>query len=1593
MAATKDINEVDLLYNLKNRLNQDKTFTNVGPTLIIVNPFKEIKDVYGPEKIEYFIDKHEKENPELRDKITEPHLYDVVLLAVREILKKNCKNQALIVSGESGAGKTVATKHSMQCITYYFTKLKEKMERRESVIYSQKNENEVIQEQTPLEKKILDCNPILEGFGNAKTVRNDNSSRFGKYVKIKINKNTNIIEGAEMFTYLLEKSRITELGPLERSYHIFYFFLKGAEEKLLNELYLTRDIKKYDYLWHDKSKPQICDVPSIDDVVCYKEILDCFKSTLFTDEQIKEIFKIISAVLLIGNIKFKVENSKCTLENRDVYENVCNLLNIESEPFLDAMTRKYIPSEKKYGGSFEQNQIKSFFDGLAKELYNRLFIWIVKKLNKTLDINKLADDTKYIGLLDIFGFECFQKENNSIEQLCINYTNEQLQQLYIKDIFESDKTEFRREGLEDKLFLLDATYKDNKDVIKLIKLFFLKISDVTMEDKKIYDLVKEFDKFIKNDKLFQKVKENKFKIDKFTSPFFSVEHSAKVVEYSSKNMIDKNKDEMKVKVSECLLNSKSNIFKLIFTMTLTQKEFQIEKDKILDESRVVSKNEKFLGLKFCKEMKQLKKELKLCDHHYVRCLKPNEDKKAKLFFSNFVFNQIQYLGILATIQVRKNGFPMRRTYEDFYENYKLLLSKNIDKSTADYKALCNEIIVYLIGDEVANNLKEQYLFGKTKIYMKQGFNQKLELRKMELMKKKIYSLSIIKVAIIKLQKEKKQNTIFTSIKNIQNYLKANKFKIKIKNKKDKINRIQSMFHTYNATKKIQTMNKKYFFLQNFLRIINSKRIIQQKKNLTTLLSINLQIYWKQMKIQHVQIVKKTFDQLMEEAKERYRCQQYCKLWNKVNPYFLKILAVKKNKAYKKKAQKIIMRNKYISCFKIIQFNLFMTNFKKKKKSIHYIYNYASTKIFSNYYIDMIKNISIIQKYMHIYLYKTKVFDKVNNKYFKEDNQNYTDNETLSKEDEDEFDNYNMDDKFSLCNKNGNKKNKDKDNDFGKYITLQNDKDKYNKIGTLNETRFTTLGLNNDSKTIQLLSNNLTSLNTIENEKQSTINKHKTKNKKKYINNFNTIDSLNDENIKTKRHKDLKNIKFYDGYKFNEKLLPKIYNFSQPIITIFARILEIDYIYNCEEFNEQSWNEAFLKIYKESIKNETPIQKIEISNCHTMVLNSVGKIYSWGWNNFGQCGVFPNLTKESYIFPNIMRENNEKFPILPVLNYKKYEKSLPIQNISNMLLSDDFSIILTSKGNAILFGDNEKGQLGQGHRMEVKSAQILSKFKNKIKSVHTSENMNLLLTKKNDLYVWNLCDNFNLIQPSLILLDKKIKINSISTGKNFAILLSFNGICFGLGSNEMGELGMKEIKFCSIPQEIKNLTKFNERIKQIRCGFKHTVSLSLNGKVYSWGNNSFGQLGHINNGNNLPTYINIEEKGERIKVLQVCAGFRSSFFLTNKGDIYFSGILNRDEKSNIPKMFDLFCKNGYICDEREFLPVKIRTTYSRNKTIFYASFADIRSLNNRFYNIEKLKNIVLTLAEKWLNDDITAPFIPHISKYFQSSFMKIEEKKK
>ena len=456
-----------------------------------------------------------------------------------------------------------------------------------------------------------------------------------------------------------------------------------------------------------------------------------------------------------------------------------------------------------------------------------------------------------------------------------------------------------------------------------------------------------------------------------------------------------------------------------------------------------------------------------------------------------------------------------------------------------------------------------------------------------------------------------------------------------------------------------------------------------------------------------------------------------------------------------------------------------------------------------------------------------------------------------------------------------------------------------------------------------------------------------------------------------------------------ELIPKYYNYKQATITVFAKILDIDIINDSSEVEDKSWSEEYIHIYKECLKNKAPIQKIYVGNCHSMVLNSEGKVFTWGWNNYGQCGAFPETTKQNYILPEFKKSQNRKYPQLPILNYKSSDNILPIQNIDDILVGENYSIILTEKGNAISFGKNTNGELGLSHKKEITNAQLISKFKNKVKIIKTTGNTNLLLTKNNELFIWSLSKKISLQKPTMVYLPKRIQIESISTGKNFAILLTNNGICYGCGSNELGELGMIHTKYCVTPEEITELMKYNERIIQVRCGYKHTICLSENGKCYTWGNNTYGQLGHNNNGIIVPSPIFIEEKKEKVRIIQVAAGFRASFFLSYNRNVYYCGMLNNKTISKIPVKFNLIEKNSDISNEKEFSIVRIMSSYSIYKSIFYASIADVRNIYSKYKSHQRINEILDILAEYWINEKKCPPFIPEIAKYFSVDFMRME----
>ena len=503
MAEVSPINTKDLLTNIQNRYEKDLIFTNVGETLIITNPYQIIPGLYTEEKMQEIID-FCKANSVERYERGQPHCFDTTMNSIFDLINQ-CKNQALVISGESGAGKTECAKLCMKFIAFYFGKKAED---------GKKEEN--------LEDKILACNPVLEAFGNAKTVRNDNSSRFGKYIKIFVKIATKQIVGAYMETYLLEKSRVVSLAPGERNYHIFYQVLVGLNELIkvkfdyaqiydymekrrlklsdgtkkfiesnlteanLKTFFNMKEIKPIKYEDYHYLKNDVYTVPTIDDIFNFYECIEGMIGTGFNDNEINNVIKIVICLLFIGNIEFVEDKSgdKCTVhpDSVEIQKFVCQMMNIDFGIFSDAfLFNVRIIKGETIKSPMNKVGCIAFRDTFSKEVYNRLFGFLVKRMNLTLfdeNIRKKVeddDDIRHIGLLDIFGFECFKE--NSFEQFCINYANEKLQNLYVEDIFKEIENMFKREGLSEHYSQIE--YKDNTIILegmgKLSIRYFLSI--------------------------------------------------------------------------------------------------------------------------------------------------------------------------------------------------------------------------------------------------------------------------------------------------------------------------------------------------------------------------------------------------------------------------------------------------------------------------------------------------------------------------------------------------------------------------------------------------------------------------------------------------------------------------------------------------------------------------------------------------------------------------------------------------------------------------------------------------------------------------------------------------------------------------------------------------------------------------------------------------------------------------------------------------------------------------------------------------------------------------------------------------------------
>ncbi len=640
------LNDAELLKHLEVRF-VTKHFIHCfcGPTLIVVNPYQRVEHESSDEK-RHLIMSHLL-NKTLKKAV--PHIWTISAIAFHRLFTDQF-NQAVCISGESGAGKTESTKFCLEFITNM------KSESR-SMTY------------VPIEQKILSCNPLLECFGNSKTFRNDNSSRFGKYTVLYIDKNDKNVKGASIINYLLEKSRISSLAKAERNYHIFYcmcrFMEKEKQKKyLIGDGKTAVDMKQFNYL----NQSSIFEVPKVNDEEFYEDINMSFRDLDFNPEQVDAMWRILASILWIGNCRVDesnyVEGQKpCTIVKDRAWKNVIDLLQVKELSLEEGLTFKAL----KIGASVTKSplspkKVSSNIDSIAKELYNRMFNWIVKKLNQSLEPGDKNSNPDYltIGVLDIFGFEIFEK--NSIEQFFINYANECLQGLYIDYIFKNECKIFEEEGLGE--YTQNIKYTDNKPLL-------LAMANTKMPPG-IFDLVDQTCKLNKNDEKLHsdilKMHKNSssIKFPRFAKELsFIVKHTARDVEYLTEGFVEKNKDELSPFLKEAIETSKQDvvdIFNETSGLQMTESQIQAPKGK-------VDPREKYLGFKFRRDMKNLIHELASCYCHFVRCIKPNEFKKPFFWNSHLALMQIRYMGLLDSLKVRKESYPFRWSYKNFFKRY------------------------------------------------------------------------------------------------------------------------------------------------------------------------------------------------------------------------------------------------------------------------------------------------------------------------------------------------------------------------------------------------------------------------------------------------------------------------------------------------------------------------------------------------------------------------------------------------------------------------------------------------------------------------------------------------------------------------------------------------------------------------------------------------------------------------------------------------------------------------------------------------------------------------------------------------------------
>lgn len=686
MTVISDIDVEGVNTNLLTRFKRGEIYTYTGTILVAVNPY-EYFNLYEEKTMRKYTGKKFGDLP--------PHVFATAEAAYQRVQYSD-ENQSCVISGESGAGKTETTKFILQYLC--------------TITSTASNW---------VEQQILECNVILEAFGNAATVRNDNSSRFGKFMQVCFDQNIEI-KGMIVQEYLLEQSRITFQSKGERNYHVFYQVAKGGDAKDL----LLGPKEDYNYI----NQSGLYDLPKVNDAKELDELRMAL-TVLNVEESYQEgIFALVSAVLQIGNLEFKEAGEKVDLTSNDVKlcTNIAKLLKIDAEGTKKvATTRTIVVRGESTDIPLKLPEAKENKHAMAKALYSRTFTWLIDAINSTT--NPGSDTNKFIGVLDIFGFENFQV--NSFEQLCINFTNEKLHKFFNHYVFALEQAEYEREEIN----FSHIEFTDNSLCLELLEkppMCVLKLLDEECKIPKGSDegyLEKQHDGLSSHPHYIKGKDKRRWGIE------FAILHFAGEVRYTVDGFLMKNKDVDQALLFELMRDSQDPFIKDVTRfqdmLALERKMIMGEKAKRQTEDEksgrrksmaMTNKSKPTVGDTFRRQLQQLVDILDTTTPWYVRCIKPNSKKQAKGYEDQLVIDQLNYSGMLDIVRIRREGFPVHVPFETFVNKYRAMaqvMKKNLDENP---RQAAIQILTYIGAPET------EWQAGKTKIFLRNSVFEPLE---------------------------------------------------------------------------------------------------------------------------------------------------------------------------------------------------------------------------------------------------------------------------------------------------------------------------------------------------------------------------------------------------------------------------------------------------------------------------------------------------------------------------------------------------------------------------------------------------------------------------------------------------------------------------------------------------------------------------------------------------------------------------------------------------------------------------------------------------------------------------------------------------